>query len=166
MFNPRFVPLQHFSNQNEYSCAVDDPTVNVYFFNARSLVNKLLEFAHFIDICKPALVLVCETSFSRALPDSLVCPVGYSVMRKDRIHSVGGGVAIFTRDGLKLNPVSVVCDISSSIDLEIVCVDVTFHSRIRFICCYRPPGYPVSDIDYLKLLVSSISRLTLHMLLK
>ena len=59
-----------------------------------------------------------------------MCPVGYSVMRKDRIHSVGGDVAIFIRDGLKLNPVSVVCDNSSSLDLETVCVDVTFHSRI------------------------------------
>ena len=56
VLNPRFVPLQHFSNLNDYSCAVDNPTVKCecLFFNAGSLVNNLLEFTHFVDICKPA----------------------------------------------------------------------------------------------------------------
>ena len=50
------MPLQHFSNLNDYSCAVDNPTVKCecLFFNAGSLVNNLLEFTHFVDICKPA----------------------------------------------------------------------------------------------------------------
>ena len=62
----------------------------MYFFNARSLVNKLHEFNLFVSDVKPAVIAVVETWFKDSLHDSLLCPRGYSLFRKDRATSDGG----------------------------------------------------------------------------
>jgi len=62
-------------------------------FNTRSLCNKLDEFQMFlyeqnVDIC-----CVTETWLTSVVPNSLICPPGYVVFRRDR--ETPGGVWLF-----------------------------------------------------------------------
>ena len=69
--------------------------------NARSLCNKIDEFCLFLSEQNVDICCVTETWFNSNVPDSLICPKGYAVFRRDR-DTPGGGVAIFARD--------VICD--------------------------------------------------------
>jgi len=68
----------------------------VYFFTARSLVNKLHEFESFVSNAKPALIAVVETWFKVDLVDSLLCPKGYIISQREHLvpSNVKGDIAI------------------------------------------------------------------------
>jgi len=63
-------------------------------------------------------VVASYLAFIELILDGTEAGIPWRLVRDNKQFAIfGGGVAIFIRDGLKLNPVSVVCDISSSIDL-------------------------------------------------
>lgn len=128
--------------------------------NARSLVNKLSEFELFITSHSyPAVVAVTETFFVAKLTDTIVCPSGYTVFRKDR-NGPGGGVALFVRSDLAASSVDESTEQSFSSTVELVAVDINFCDRkIRIINCYRPPYYNDADVGYLTHLITSLTDL-------
>ena len=91
---------------------------------------------------KPAVVTVCETWLNDDIPNALICPVDYQCLRKDRIDTRGGGVALFVRSDFS------VVHVDTARDVELVCADISLGSlNARVIVCYRPPRYTVDDFD-------------------
>jgi len=116
----------------------------------------LSDFHYVLYNCNYDIVLVTETWLTASDTNGLLDPEGaYSIVRRDRLHSVGGGVCIAVKRGLKY--VEVYCTASS---VEMLCVDVVcFNSRFRFIVIYRPPHYGSNARDYANKLIESLESL-------
>ena len=87
----------------------------------RSICNKLVDFEFFMTSYKPDVFCVTETWLHHDMPDSLLCPSGYSVVRYDR-NTKGGGVALFIHNYFEFNRVAVAPEFDKT---EIVCIDLT-----------------------------------------
>ena len=66
--------------------------------NARSLKNKISDFAHFCHSSDFDFVCITETWLDENCPDKVFMPVGYNVFRKDRVSKTGGGVAFVVKE--------------------------------------------------------------------
>ena len=118
-------------------------------FNARSVNNKLpvlhslLQGALF-DLCYN-LIFITETWLDSTCNDSmLVNNNAYSVIRHDRVSSLGGGVCIIYDNSLCCTQVVLP---PKYIHLEVLCVDVTVKCDVqRFILCYNPPSYTAESM--------------------
>ena len=110
-------------------------------FNARSIVNKTAYLNSFIQQNKYNLIFIVETWLNKLLDnfDSLVCPHGYNIIRKDRHNKKGGGVLLIYKSTLRIIDVT---NNQNNLFLEHICVDVIFSSQkhktfvYRFCCCY------------------------------
>lgn len=78
---------------------------NCVHINAQSIVNdeKFLNFQATFTDCSASAILVSETWFTPKLPNSRVKLPGYKCIRHDRVHTTGGGVAIYLRDSFRYN---------------------------------------------------------------
>ena len=118
-------------------------------FNARSVNNKLpvlhslLQGALF-DLCYN-LIFITETWLDSTCNDSmLVNNNAYSVIRHDRVSSLGGGVCVIYDNSLCCTQVVLP---PKYIHLEVLCVDVTLKCDVqRFILCYNPPSYTAESM--------------------
>jgi len=122
--------------------------------NARSVVANLVDFHYVLYNYNYDIVLVTESWLTDRDTNGLLDPEGaYSMVRRDRLHGVGGVVCIAVRRGLKY--VEVCCTAASSV--ELLCVDVvSFNSKFRCIVMYRPPHYGSNARDYSAKLVQSL----------
>ena len=119
-------------------------------FNARSIVNKTAYLNSFIQQNKYNLIFIVETWLNKLLDnfDSLVCPHGYNIIRKDRHNKKGGGVLLIYKSTLRIIDVT---NNQNNLFLEHICVDVIFSSQkrktslYRFCCCYIPPDLSKDD---------------------
>ena len=108
--------------------------------NARSLNNKINDLRYLLDNDQLDLLCCCETWLQPSTPDSvIVANTDFSIFRKDRLHSIGGGVCILINNST-ITAVDVPL-LDEFCDLEIVCVDIVNTSiPTRVIACYRPPS--------------------------
>lgn len=74
--------------------------LNVLQWNARSLIANGQEFKKYIDniIEKPNIICIQETWLKPQLDFNIK---GYNIVRNDRNHSRGGGIATFIKSGMK-----------------------------------------------------------------
>jgi hypothetical protein len=116
-------------------------SLTCFYFNARSIMNKMDELELYITQEKPDIVGITETWTYEEVQDSEICMEGYTLLRKDRVSgdkTRGGGVALYiknefsvtTRDDLnEANfPESIWCNIEIGGEKTVVGV------------CYRPPS--------------------------
>ena len=83
------------------------------------------------DIC-----CVSETWLNQSIPSHLICPEGFSILRKDRTGRQGGGVAIFCRGDWKLERL----DGKFSNDFECLWAKIsTSNSVFHIAVVYHPP---------------------------
>ena len=131
--------------------------MNCLLFNARSVVANLADFHYVLYNCNYDIVLVTESWLTESDTTGLLDPEGaYSIVRRDRLHTVGGGVCIAVRRELKY--IEVCCTAAGSV--EMLCVDVVcFNSKYRFIVIYRPPHYRSNARDNAAKLVESLEAL-------
>ena len=71
------------------------------FFNARSVVNKLVKLHSIVDTDNPDVLAIDETWINDSIADSEIVDPSYIIFRRDR-HRHGGGVLIAVKD--YLNP--------------------------------------------------------------
>ena len=123
--------------------------ITVYYFNARSLKNKLLCLHNFLESERPDLVLITETWLNESITDSLILPSNcYNIFRKDRQDGYGG-VLILSNNILKITNVEFYLP-----EIEIISIDVyTYQRSYRFTCCYRSPN---SSEEYLNRLIECL----------
>lgn len=127
-----------------------------FFFNARSICNKLLELQLFISVHNPVVLGLCETHADPDMPDSLFCCSGYKIFRKDR-NRFGGGVALLVHQDLFATEVKLSDQYSS---VELICVDITMYSiKYRTIMYYRRPYFLQEDVDYFELSMKCLTEL-------
>ena len=74
--------------------------------NTRSIINRIDELAillkeHGIDVAAKT-----ETWLKTSIPESIISVEGYNVIRRDRVDKIGGGVALYIRDGQNVSVMS------------------------------------------------------------
>jgi len=72
----------------------------------------------------------CRNMVKANLADSLLCPKGYNIIRKDRVASTGGGVAFFVRKDIIATEVDLGC---GGKNIDIACVDLF---QLSVIACH------------------------------
>ena len=116
--------------------------MNIRYFNAQSIVNKLVHLEFLFANLSPDIILITETWLHDNIPDSLLNFNGkFNIIRQDR-KSKGGGVSILINRALIYLPVHV----NKVKYVEIVCVDIlgTDSNKLRIIVVYLPPKYVLS----------------------
>lgn len=109
--------------------------LNVCHINAQSLKNKIDEFRLTFENSGVDILCVSETWLADSIPDSLVLLRGYRVYRADR-KTLGGGAAIFVRNGIKCKLLS---KSSESEKSQYLLVEINANDKKLLICCvYRP----------------------------
>lgn len=109
--------------------------------NARSLADKVEDFERILLVHSPDIMVVTETWLHPNIANSELCPLGYSVVRKDRAFR-GGGLAIFHKTSSQCTPVSI------SINHEVLLCKLLY-KNVSFIVCaiYRPRNAPINLIS-------------------
>ena len=130
-----------------------------YYFNARSLKNKLAELHLLLHEQTYDVISVSETWLDESIPDSLLLDGScYSVFRCDRRYNhVGGGTCIFVKSYLHVKPVKVSSSAIADFNMETVCLDILSPVvKYRLIVCYIPPYHGAESTDHLKTFIASI----------
>ena len=126
---------------NKSSCSKTNITkLSCVYFNARSVVNKLIELDLLLKEDRPDVVGITETWLHNGIDDSELNFEGYTLFRTDRnnlFKQKGGGVALFIKDNL--NPI--LCDNYSNANFpEAVFCSVNMVNSCTIIgVVYRPP---------------------------
>ena len=95
-----------------------------------------------IDVC-----FITETWLHKCIPSSLICPRGYTIVRKDRDSRPGGGVAILCRNDWKIMNV----DLDNNFEC-IWCEIQTMNSSYSVAVEYHPPDPTYNESDLLDFL--------------
>ena len=103
------------------------------------------------------VIFIFETWLKPAIPNGLIDPSkSFSIIRRDRLDSTGGGVCILLRKSMKFSEITV------TEDVEVLAVDVhTSQVQHRFIVVYRPPSRGPTGKTYMVKLISTLSSLSL-----
>lgn len=111
--------------------------------NFRSILSKQDNVNNLIAVCNPCVILGTETWLSRDIDNNaLFINKDYTIYRKDRNQSRGGGVLVAIKNCFSTTP------ILFDTDIEIVFVRVKFtFSYAKIGACYRPPDEHVSFND-------------------
>ena len=114
-----------------------DKVISCIQFNARSLNNKLSEFAMLTQSLKYDIIVVTESWLTKKITDELLCPEQtYNIYRCDR-NSRGGGVCILIRKQISCLRLPQITDIQN---VEYVAIDLIMNNQmLRFITVYLPP---------------------------
>lgn len=123
---------------------------------------KLNEFVPYMDLEKPAIMLITESWLKPHIPNSIIDVQGYTIFRNDRL-STGGGVCIYVLDSV-FSQFTVTVLPSNIPGFEAICL--LFHNKhLSFtICCvYRPPDTAYNNyvqlINFLSVLASTYKNL-------
>lgn len=110
--------------------------LHVCHINAQSLKPKLDELRLLFISSGVDILCVSETWFFPNVPDVAYKMDGYELFRGDRIGRVGGGVAVYLRDGLRGN---IVCKSNANSSIDYLFLDVTCGlERLLLGVIYRP----------------------------
>jgi exonuclease III len=133
-----------------------------YYFNARSLCNKLKAFELLLKSESYDFIMVTETWLNDKIADAeVLCGSSYKLLRYDRTKKLGGGVAVLYKNHLKVKLASLPEHFRSA---ELLILDLSINThRLHFILCYRPPNLDTAagstKVDFGKVDVELQSRL-------
>lgn len=101
---------------------------------SRLLDLEILTANHDIDV-----LCLSETWLTNKKHSNTVSIPGFQLpFRKDRVHSVGGGVAVFVKNGLSASATLP----PPTVHIECLCITISLTSRTKLavVVAYRPPG--------------------------
>jgi len=117
-------------------------------FNAQSIVNKLAELHHVMyhDACDCICITACdcicitESWLHPSISDGVIDPKReYSIVRKDRIGTKGGGVCILVKRSFSVVPLQLDTKYAA---LEVTGVEfICLRPKLQLFVVYRPPYY-------------------------
>jgi hypothetical protein len=118
------------------------------YTNLASLMAKIDDLILFVQLHKPAFLLITETFLSNSIPDSLVNLDGYTLYRTDRSDGrAGGGSSIYIATNIvnefKPKPITFRCSTSEVTILELASSTLSF----TIACVYRPPSRALLQDD-------------------
>ena len=117
--------------------------LKISHLNTRSILPKIDSLRLLVKDNPFDVFSISETWLKPSISDSEVAIPGYSIVRMDRHGKIGGGTAIYIRDGL---PFKTQSDLMNN-TLENCMVEVLRpQAKKLFICCaYRAPNNPVEN---------------------
>jgi ribonuclease P/MRP protein subunit RPP40 len=129
--------------------------LNIIYFNARSLRNKMEELRILVCQCTPDIIGVVETWLTEENFDGEISITNYNFIRKDRINeykSKGGGLVIYFKQDIPFVNITTNCNMN----VEHLWVKVPFKGckPITLGMFYRPPD---SNEEQLKFLLDNIA---------
>lgn len=132
----------------------DGNGLNLCLINAGSVHPKISEFRRIFETSKAHLVIVTETWLKSYRSNASIALEGYDVMRNDRSVRRSGGVAVYSKKGLKTKVISLSKDLKS----EYVFFEVIFpNHKILVGAYYKAPD--VDEIDKFEEVLSDLSPL-------
>ena len=116
--------------------------LNIIYFNARSINNKVVELQALLADNEYDIVFVTETWLKSYHKDSYLCSnFDYFVVRSDRHNGErGGAVCAFVKFEFS-KQVNVINAISEGKEFDIIALDLHLERNkiLRFVCAYLPP---------------------------
>ena len=143
-------------NRQRGVSAASDKQLDIVYFNARSIKNKMDEFKIFVYQNKPDIIGIVETWLNEDQLDSELEINDYKFLRKDRkneFKSQGGGIIIYYKSELSM--VDITSDYNLNIDHIWVKIYMSSSKPISMGCFYRPPD---STEEQEKFLIDMISK--------
>ena len=135
---------------------VKNVALKVYYFNARSIRNKIIELQAFLDKEVPDILALSETWLS---PNDQFIVRGYNVCRCDRLNKIGGGVAILVHENLKFVPIKLPnLLLTEATSIKIVCKEKSF----QFSVLYNPPACKDEHLNELDAIFKSLESTDCH----
>ena len=134
--------------------------VELLFFNARSIANKLDLLNSVLNSWNYDFIFTTETWLKPFYNDCFIIDTSfYNIIRADRINKRGGGVAVIYKNELS-NKISVVPTDINHDDFDILAFDLhTYnHTTVRFVCVYIPP-HNSKNYDVVCCLLNTLNRL-------
>lgn len=114
--------------------------------NARSIVKPDAYPALYAELKSNNIDVCCisETWSHPTISSSLICPPGFHIIRKDRLSTRGGGVAILCRNDWRMEKIP-------NMENQFECLWVTIttqNSNFNVATVYHPPehGYDANDL--------------------
>ena len=130
--------------KNDTGALLSDNTIEVAFFNAWSIANKIKILDNYLTAADHIfdLIFITETWLSLAICGLMICPNHYLILRNDRQNSRGGGVLVSYKSHLHVSLVSLSSQ-QSLHGFESITVDVhdSNGKRTRFSCYYISPSF-------------------------
>ena len=132
----------------KYTTTYSKDRLDVNFCNVRSMFPKMdmidvyLQKNSHVD-----MIFFTESWLTPNISDSMVSLTNFSVMRSDRTHTTGGGVALLFKNSYHVKQVeiepSVLNTTNNTNNFEYLCVDcfTAKNDVTRLICFYLPPKY-------------------------
>ena len=116
--------------------------LDVLYFNARSLNNKIAELHALLSLHEHDVILITETWLKSYHKDAFLCSNSkYFIIRSDRHDQErGGGVCAFIKTELS-KQVNIITTISEEKEFDIAVFDLHLQrdKTLRFVCAYLPP---------------------------
>lgn len=119
-------------------------SLKLFYFNARSLRDKLTELEVLLDDapCRMDVLLITET-WSRSEVETSMSLLNYQCFFASRSSRRGGGSAVFVHNDINAKLVESYCDEYNSI----VAVEIGYPQKIVLACIYRPPQTIATAVD-------------------
>ena len=117
-------------------------SLNIMYYNARSLLPKFDELATLCELHQPGIVCIVETWLSPEVTDSEISINSYQVVRLDR-NRHGGGILMYVHDNLSYKIIAKGPDALEFLMLSI-------YNKCNKLCIglfYRPPNSLVDVFD-------------------
>ena len=112
---------------SQYYTLPGDPksdTLNILYFNARSVLPKISELQLLTKLHQPAIICIVETRLSKEIPDGDLDIEGYQVVRSDR-NRHGGGVLFYVSN-------AIACKVLPQCDcLELLSIAITGNNNCK-----------------------------------
>ena len=138
----------------------------IFFWNARSLINKIDQTRLVIEEKRPNIFCINETWLKTQIPDSMLSINDYTLIRSDRMFKNtrgytkrGGGLALYVMNDINFVNLDNQIHTSSGSDLEVQTVRINrkLTRPMYIISIYRPP---TGNIDTMyNLLIELLSSL-------
>ena len=86
--------------------------------------------------------------------DHLICPQGFTILRKDRKNRAGGGVAVLCRNDWTIQEIPLLCN-----EFECLWTKVKTPNSRFFVATVYPPNPEYNQYDLIDILIDSVEKL-------
>ena len=136
--------------------------------NARSILSKLDDLQLFAEHHEPDILLISESWANGQIQNSMLNIDGYNLEnelrmdRKDTLNGIGGGLLVYTREGVKIAP-NKMCQEEFNQYCSFKVKGQTEDDEINIFLIYRPPSSSLENVENLCKLIQSAPRNSLFL---
>ena len=132
--------------------AVDN--FKIAIVNCQSIKNKVAQFATFIDVTQPNIIMGTESCLSSDIKNSEIFPDEYNVIRRDRStghKKGGGGIFLLVKNEYTCTEI----ETETTCELLFAKLELLNSQSVTIGCFYRPPD---SDENYMSDFISGLQK--------